>query len=204
MRIYVRKKYENIEKLFKENAGYAKTKDILAYGIHARDIQAVREDGMISKVKSGLYKLSGYSVVSNDDFIDVSRAVPGGVICLLSALSYYELTTFIPPVVSIALQRNTWTPKIEYPPVKVYHFSKKQYEAGIEEIDDNGNRFHIYNREKTICDCVRYRNKLGIDTAKEGLTEYLRRKDRKLEKLMEYAEIGRIKPLMKTWLTMMV
>jgi predicted transcriptional regulator of viral defense system len=100
----------------------------------------------------------------------------------------------------MAICRGSREPKIEYPPVEFYHFSKKQFEPGINETKIEGHEIRIYCPEKTICDCFRYRNKLGLDMAKEGLSEYLKGKDRNLEKLLEYAAICRIKPLLETWL----
>ena len=198
------KKDERIHKVFKKHKGFARTKDILAAGIHTRIIKRVREKEQVVQVKRGLYRLADIPLISNQGFVDLARAVPGGIICLLSALSYYELTTFNPSVIAMAICRGSRKPKINYPPVEFYHFSKKQFEAGINKIKVKGHEIRIYNREKTICDCFRYRNKLGLDIAKEGLSEYLKRKDRDLEKLLEYAEICRIKPLLQTWLNAMI
>ncbi|GAF68694.1 unnamed protein product [marine sediment metagenome] len=194
------KKDERIYKIFSTRNGFARTKDILAAGIHRRDIRRMRDEGMIIRVKRGLYRLAEIPLISNQGFVDLARAVPKGVICLFSALSYHELTTFSPSIISMAICRGSREPKIEYPPVEFYHFSKKQFEAGINEIKIKGHKIRIYCPEKTICDCFRYRNKLGLDMAKEGLSEYLKRKDRNLEKLLEYTEICRIRPLLETWL----
>ena len=198
------KKDERIHKVFKKHKGFARTKDILAAGIHTRNIKRIREKEQVVQVKRGLYRLADIPLISNQGFVDLARAVPGGVICLLSALSYYELTTFNPSVIAMAICRGSRKPKINYPPVEFYHFSKKQFEAGINKIKIKGHEIRIYNPEKTICDCFRYRNKLGLDIAKEGLSEYLKRKGRDLEKLLEYAEICRIKPLLQTWLNAII
>jgi len=198
------RKYKKIIEVFKNHNGYARTKDILAEGIHPRDIKEVLDKGIIIKVKNGLYRLADTPVISNQSFIDLAHAVPEGVICLLSALSYYELTTFNPSIISMAIPRKAWRPKIKYPPVEFYYFSPKQFEAGIDEINIKGHKVRIYSPEKTICDCFRYRNKLGLDVAKEGLSEYLKRKDRNLEKLLEYAEICRVKRLLETWINAMI
>ena len=200
----MKKKDSRIYKVFKKHKDFARTKDILAAGIHTRNIKRAREEGQIIQVKRGLYRLAEIPLISNQGFIDLARAVPDGVICLLPALSYYELTTFNPSVISMAICRGSREPKINYPPVEFYHFSKKQFEAGLSKIKIKGHEIRIYNPEKTICDCFRYRNKLGLDIAKEGLSEYLKRKDRDLEKLLEYAEICRIKPLLQTWLNAMI
>jgi len=200
----MKKKDERIYKVFKTHKGFARTKDILVTGIHHREIKRARDEGQIIRVKRGLYRLANIPLISNQGFIDLDRAVPEGVICLFSALSYYELTTFSPTIISMAICRGSRRPKIEYPPVEFYHFSKKQFEAGINQIKIKAHEIRIYNPEKTICDCFRYRNKLGLDIAKEGLSEYLKRKDLNLEKLLEYAEICRIKPLLQTWLNAMI
>ena len=198
------KKHKKIIKIFKMHNGYARSKDILAEGIHPRDIKCILNKGIVIKVKNGLYRLSDTTVISNQSFIDLACAVPEGVICLLSALSYYELTTFNPSIISMAIHRKSWRPKIEYPLVEFYYFSKKQFEAGIDKINIKDHKINIYCREKTICDCFRYRNKLGIDIAKEGLSEYLKRKNRNLERLLEYAEICRVKVLMEIWINAII
>jgi len=199
-----KKDNKKIYKIFSTRNGFARTKDILAAGIHRRDIRRMRDEGKIIRVKRGLYRLAEIPLISNQGFIDLARAVPKGVICLLSALSYHELTTFNPSIISMAICRGSREPKIEYPPVEFYHFSKKQFEAGINEIKIKGHKIRIYCPEKTICDCFRYRNKLGLNMAKEGLSEYLKGKDRNLERLLEYAEICRIKPLLETWLNAII
>lgn len=200
----MKKKDERIYKVFKKHRGFTRTKDILAAGIHTRNIKRARERGQLIQVKRGFYRLAEIPLISNQGFVDLARAVPGGVICLLSALSYYELSTFNPSVIAMAICRGSREPKINYPPVEFYHFSKKQFETGINKINIKGHEIRIYGPEKTICDCFRYRNKLGIDITKEGLSEYLKRKDRNLEKLLEYAEICRIRPLLQTWLNAMI
>lgn len=198
------RKYEKIIKIFKSHKGYARSKDILTQGFHSRDIKSILDKGIVIKVKNGLYRLADTPVISNQSFIDLACAVPEGVICLLSALSYYELTTFNPSIICMAIHHKSWRPKIKYPPVEFYYFSTKQFETGIDEIKIKGHRVRIYCPEKTICDCFRYRNKLGLDVAKEGLSEYLKRRDRNLEKVLEYAEICRVKRLLETWINAMI
>lgn len=195
---------KKMRKVFGKRNDFAATRDLLAAGIHPRDIKRMRDEGRIVRLTKGLYRLGDIPLVSNQGFIDLAHAVPQGVICLLSALSYYELTTFNPSIISMAICRGTWEPTIEYPPVEFYRFSKEQFEAGIDEIKIGNNTVRMYCPEKTICDSFRYRGKLGLDTAKEGLSEYLKSRDRNLEKLLEYAEICRVRSLLKTWLDAMV
>lgn len=195
---------KKIKKVFKEHGGFARTRDIITAGIHSRDIKRIKDEGKIIRVKRGLYRLSEIPLISNQGFIDLARSVPDGVICLLSALSFYELTTFNPSVISMALCRGRRRPKIEYPPAEFYYFSTKQFKAGIDKVNIKNHNIKIYSPEKTICDCFRYRSKLGIDTVKEALSNYLKRKDRDLESLLKYAEICRVKSIMDIWIKAMV
>jgi predicted transcriptional regulator of viral defense system len=195
---------KKIRKTFADRNGFAATKDLLAVGIHPRDIRKMRDEGRIVRLRKGLYRLADIPLVSNQGFVDLAHAVPEGVICLLSALSYHELTTFNPVKNSMAICRGSRQPRVEHPPVEFYRFSKWQFEAGISHIRISNSEVRIYDPEKTVCDCFRYRGKLGLDVAKEGLAEYLKRRDRSLEKLLEYAGICRVKPLLKTWLDAMV
>ncbi len=197
-------KDRKISEIFLEKNGYARTKDLKERGIHQRDIKMGLAGGLLIKIKNGLFRYAEAPVISNQGFIDISLSVPNGVICLLSALSYYELTTFNPTFISVAIPRDTWRPEIEYPPVEFFYFSKRQFEAGIDEVKIDGFNVRIYCPEKTICDCFRHRNKLGLDIAKEGLAEYLGRKNRSLETLLKYAEICRVGRLLHTWLDALI
>ncbi len=194
---------ETIKKIFNNNKGFAKTKDMVSAGIHTRQIKQFRDSGWIIRIRRGLYRLASYQV-SNQSFVDAATLIPKGVICLTSALSYYDLTTFIPSVISIAIPRDTRRPSVEYPPIDFYYFSKNQFTLGKTEIRIDNHIVRIYDKEKTICDCFRYRNKIGIDIVKEALSEYLKRNDRNLQKLLKYAEVCRTKPIIETWLQAMV
>jgi predicted transcriptional regulator of viral defense system len=198
------KKLSNIIKICELQCGYAYKKDFINSNIYSYDINCALEENIIFRIKNGLYRLVNIDVVSNQNFIDVMYALPLGVICLVSALSYYELTTFNSHKTYIALYRQNWRPKIYYPPTDIYYFSKKQFEIGIETVKIGKKDIQIYSPEKTICDCFRYRNKLGVDIVKEGLTEYLKWKKRDISKLLKYAEICRIKSSLEDWLMAMI
>lgn len=192
---------KRVNTAFKKALHFATTSEILATGAHSRDIAEACREGKIVRVKRGLYRKADIPMISHQSFIDIAQAVPEGVICLLSTLSYHELTTFTPSYLSIALRRGSRKPKITYPPVEFHHFSELQYSYGIKIITLSEYPVKIYSMEKTLADCLRYRNKIGIDVVKEGLSEYLKRKDRNLEELMECARICRVHPLLHTWLT---
>ena len=177
-------------------------KELKAASIHTRDILRLLQEGAIEKVKPGLYKLielpecDGVPI----SFVDVCRAVPTGIICLLSALAYYELTTFSPSQVYVAVPNSQKPPRIDYPPVNIYYFRDRFYDCGIEIIKTSFGDVRIYGREKTICDIFRYRNKLGEDIALEGLKNYLGTKSANIRVLNDYAEKCQVKTIIGPYL----
>ena len=162
--------------------------------IHTRNIAKAVNDGVIEKIKPGLYKLIDYPWDEHESFADVCSSNKKAVICLLSAASYYELTTFNPFEIYVAVPNNTDKFILQYPPINVYYFSDNYYEPGIETLKTKSGTVRIYNKEKTICDLFRYMNKLGEDVTFESLKEYLRnKKNRNIPKLLKYSEICGVK-----------
>ena len=195
---------EEIRELFFKNKGYATTKEISGKGINRYYISYLEKAGIISKIKKGLYKWAEYDFQYNFELVDVFKIVPQGVLCLTSALAYYNLTTFNPWQYEIAIERDSKVAIPEYPPIKLLYFSQKQLETGISNIEVDGHIINIYDIEKTICDCIRYRNKIGIDIVKEGINEYIKRADRDFNKLTKYAEVCRVQKILKEYLEVLV
>lgn len=185
---------------FKKNYGYAYLKDLKKEGVHTDTVRRLLKDGIIEKVKPGVYKLADLPILSHQGMIDLCMAMPKAVVCLHSALSYYDLTTTLPSLVMVAIPRDSKPVKITYPPVDVFYFSIKNHQIGIDEIKGESGKFRIYNVEKTIIDCFRYRKKLGENTALEGLKNYLKRKNYNIHKLLEYAKIGRMTTVIKPYI----
>lgn len=197
---------EKIIKIFKKNNGYARMKELRSSGIQTRDIAKAIEIGLIEKIKPGLYKLVNYERDEHEGFVEVCHANRRAVICMLSAASYYELTTFNPSEIYVAVPNNTDKFVLIYPPIKVYYFADSYYSPGIETLKTKSGIVRIYNREKTIGDLFRYMKKIGEDIAVESLKTYLQnRKERNIPKLIEYAEIcgvkKKIEPLIKAILS---
>jgi len=201
----MQKEYKRIKKIFKENGGYARTKDIIEAGIHIRYLYQLVEEKTIEKIKRGLYHWNTDEFSNREELIKVTKIVPKGVVCLLSALDYYEVTTQNPWEYYIAIHRDDHKPVLpDYPPISIFYFSDQQFKAGIEEVKINDNTIKIYNLEKTLCDCLRLRNKIGMDVVKEALKEYVTRQDRNISKLLEYAEITNVQNLMQKYLEVLV
>lgn len=189
-----------IIQFMRKHHGYARTIDLLREGISFRDLKKLLEQERIEQVKKGLYRLKDEDRTLTRDFVDVCQAIPKAVVCLYSALSHYELTTFMPMDIMVAVPQGYNAPRVVYPPLRVYHFSKKQYEVGIETMKTKEGIHRIYSPEKSVCDAFRFRRKLGDDTAKEALFTYLEKNDKDLKKLLACAEVCRMSKVMKPYI----
>lgn len=203
-----------------EHGGYATIKEMKGASFHTREIARLLKEGAIEKVKPGLYRVANIGsidVTLSDDtaaelhgsafspgILDICRAIPDGVICLVSALEFHGLTTANPSEIYVAIPHAGKIPKIEYPPVRVFYYRDRFYKAGIDKFSTHNVEIKIYNREKTICDMFRYRKKLGEDLALEGLKNYLKLKDANINRLREYAEICQVKTVMMPYLKALV
>jgi predicted transcriptional regulator of viral defense system len=185
---------------FKQHKGYARLRDVRNAMVHPREMTQAVLDGEVEKIKSGLYKLVDYNWDENNSMIDVCQANKNSVVCLLSALAYYELTTFNPSEITVAVPNNTPKFELDYPPIHVYYFSDNFYPIGIDELKLKHGIIKIYNKEKTICDMFRYRKKVGEDLALEGLKNYLQLKEANINKLLEYAEKCKVKTIIMPYL----
>jgi len=191
---------EKVVQLFKNNFGYAYLKDLKDKGVHTDTVRRLVQKNIIEKVKPGLYKLVDMPMLANQGMIDICMAMPKAIVCLHSALSYHDLTTTVPKQVMIALPRKEKPSKINYPPVQVFYFSETNYESGEMEEKTSSGIFKIYTIEKTIVDCFRYRNKLGVDVAREGLKNYLKKPNYNLTKLIQHSKSGRIYKIIRPYL----
>ena len=191
---------EQAVKIFKTRGGTLRTGEAIKAGIHPRTLYAMRDTGELEQLARGVYRLAELPPLSNPDLATVSKRVPQGVVCLISALSFHELTTQIPHVVHLALPRNRWEPKLEYPPIQVYRFSADTYKAGVEIHSIEGVDVHIFDAEKTLADCFKYRNKIGLDVALEALTDCRRQNKCSNDELWYYAKICRVSNVMRPYM----
>jgi len=181
-------------KYLKSKNGYVGLKELKLDNFNTYQVRKLLTDGSIVKVKPGLYRLAELADPKNISisFVDVAKAVPDSVICLLSALSYYDLTTFNNPVIDIAVLRSKKVPVEINQPVKVYYFTEKNFNLGVVTVQTKYGDVRIYDREKTICDIFRYRDKIGEDVAYESLKNYVGSKNADYFKLRNYAKICRV------------
>lgn len=164
----------------------------------------MREQGIIERLGRGVYRFVDMPSLGNPDLVTVAMKVPKGVICLISALSYHEITTEIPHEVYLALPRGAEPPRLDYPPLRVFWFSGPAFEEGIENHDVDGIPVKVYNPEKTLADCFKYRNKIGLDVVLEALKFYRQRKRFRADDLMRFARICRVEKVMRPYVEVLL
>ena len=168
-------------------------------GVHPRTLYAMRDNGTLEQLSRGLYRLSDLPPLGTPDLVAVAKLVPSGVICLVSALSLHELTTEIPHEIYVAIARGAETPRFEHPPLRVFRFSGSALSEGVETHDVDGCEVRVYSAAKTIADCFKFRNKLGIDIALEGLKRYLSGHKSSVDELMRFARVCRVETVMRPY-----
>lgn len=188
------------EQVFHRYGGVLRTHEAIQYGIHPRTLYAMRDAGKLERLSRGLYRIADLPPLGNPDLVAVALKIPNGVICLISALAWHELTTQIPHEVYLALPRGAQPPRLDYPPVRVFWFTGDAFSKGVETFEVDGVSVRIYGVEKTLADCFKYRNKIGLDIAVEALKRYVGSRRIQLDKLMAYARICRVEKVMRPYL----
>ncbi|WP_372636947.1 AbiEi antitoxin N-terminal domain-containing protein [Fodinibius sp.] len=193
-------KIEKAVSIFKEHGGVMRTSEAERAGIHNRTLYHMLEEGYITKLERGVYKLKDKGPLSNPDLAIVATKIPKARVCLISALDFYDMTTEIPHSVHIALPRTSRDPKLDYPPLSVYRFSGKSLTEGVEEHEIDGVSVQVYNPAKTIADCFKFRNKIGQDIAIDALERGISEGKASYKDVLHYAEICRVKTVIKPYL----
>ena len=173
-------------------------------GLTLYKVNQLVDQGVLRKLNKKFYENTCY-LGDESDFYYAYAYVPTGVVCLMSAAVYYNLTTYRPGAVDVAIGRKAKVSTLpDWPELNLYYYTDERFELGIETIADGKNHFRIYDIEKTIVDIVFYREKVGIEEMKEILINYLRRKDRNLNRLVRYAELMKCGDIMKNYLEVLV
>jgi predicted transcriptional regulator of viral defense system len=195
-----RKSIQNAITLFQEHGGTLRTAEALRLGIHPRTLYTMRDSGVLEQLSRGLYRLAELPPLSNPDLVTVAHRIPQGVICLVSALAFHELTSQIPHAVDVALHNRAERPRLNYPPLRIFWFSGLAWSEGVEthQLDDIPVR--IYGREKSVADSFKFRRKIGLDVALEALRFYRQHRGFDVGKLLHYARICRVEKVMNPYL----
>ena len=178
--------------------------DLLSAGFSYYKINKLVAEGKLIKLNNKMYENTAYSGEVSD-FSVVSAYAPKGILCMMTAVRYYALTTYLPDSVDIAIERNMKISTMpEWPSINVWYFPEKRYNTGIVRIADAAGEYRIYDIEKTVIDILYYRNKVGIEETKEVLRNYLARPDRDLIRLRRYADVLGCKKILGTYLEVLL
>ncbi len=177
------------------------TGNAIRLGIHPRTRYALRDSGEIEQVCRGLLSLSTAPPLSSPDLVPVAIRIPRAVVCLISALAHHGLTTQVPHSVDLALPSHAQIPRIDGVPLRVFWYSEPSFSVGIETVQMDEVPVRIYSPEKTIADCFKYRNKIGLDLAIEALRAYRDRTPKpNFQALSKFAQINRVQRVIRPYL----
>jgi predicted transcriptional regulator of viral defense system len=197
-------KINRIRRIFEANGNIMKTSELSAAKIYYKDIQDLLNEGIIDKLKQGFYYL-----VDDDDLSEIriiKRLYPDAIICLNSALYYHGYSDRTPLEWHLAVNKDIskYKLKIDYPFVKIYMLEKHLLEIGLSEIEIDGNKARIFDKERTICDCLRYIGKMDKEIFNKAIQYYIRDPKKNIPNLMKYAKQLRVekkvKDLIGLWL----
>jgi predicted transcriptional regulator of viral defense system len=180
--------------------GIVRPVDLKAHGIPRGQLYRLVRAGLMERQTRGIYVMSGYSYTAEHTLAQVAKRVPGGVFCLLTALRFHGLTTQAPAEVWIALPEKARKPRLDYPRLRVARFSGPALTEGIETHRLEKVDVHVYSAAKTVADCFKYRNKVGIDVAVEALRDFNRRHRGGATELARFARICRVTRVMQPYL----
>jgi len=180
--------------------GMLRPSDLAAIGTHRVVLTRMMAKGLLERVGRGMYRLPENQGSEHESLIAVAIRAPQAVFCLLSALQFHELTTQLPRQVWIAMPRGSHTPKIDYPPVRMVQFAGSAYSEGIELFERDQVNLRVYGVAKTVADCFKYRNKIGLDVALEALKDARAQGKASIDDIWRYAKICRVTNVMRPYL----
>ncbi len=189
--------------VFRRHGHMMRTQQALKEGIAPRTLYEMRDRGLLTMLNRGLFRLADAPRLAQPDLALLAIAVPKGVVCLISALAFHNLTSQIPHRVYLALPTHSEKPRLQYPPLALFWLSGEVFSSGIEVHQIDQIPVRIYSREKTVADCFKFRNKIGLDVAREALRETVREGCR-VEVLLHYARIDRVAKILQTYLESML
>jgi predicted transcriptional regulator of viral defense system len=192
----------NTERLLKiaSKMGVIRSRDLLHHGIAREYLRRAQRQGLLTRVSRGIYVANEAPITENHSLVEAFKRTPGGVICLLSALRFHDLTTQSPSEVWMAIGERARIPKPHGPRLRIVRFSEKTRRFGVERHPIEGISLPIFSVPKTVADCFKYRNKIGLDVALEALRESRRKKKASTEQLWEAAKVCRVANVMRPYL----
>lgn len=183
-----------------QREGLIRLRDLREHGLHPEHLRRLMREGQVVRVARGLYGPANVEPTANHSLAQAAKTVPRGVICLLSALRFHEIGTQNPFQVWVALDRRARKPRSQRPPLRVVRFSGAALTEGVERHKIEGVQVAIYNPAKTVVDCFKYRNKIGVDVAIEALRDGLRERRFTRDALWRYAKNCRVTTVIRPYL----
>lgn len=180
--------------------GVMRQSDLTARGVHHETLARLTEGGVLLRVSRGLYQLADADIDAAHSLAEVAKRVPKGVVCLTSALQYYELTVQTPRRIWLAIGYKDREPKVEYPPIRIVRFSSKALELGVETHRIDGVDVKIFSPAKTVADCFRLRGRIGLNVAIEGLQNAINMRKAKPDDIVRFAKETRIWSVLRPYL----
>jgi predicted transcriptional regulator of viral defense system len=194
-----RSKTEQVLELVRRH-GILRPRDLSAHGVPREYLSRLVAQGLLERPTRGIYILAGAEIREYQSLLEACKRVPHGVICLLSALLFHNLTTQAPFEIWMAIAANARRPRLEYPPLRIVRFSRPALSTSIEEHVIDGVAVRVTNPARTVVDCFKYRNKIGLDVAIEALRDCWRQKQATMDQLYQTAKVGRMANVMRPYL----
>ncbi len=191
---------ENALNVFKTASGVLRTFEVLQRGVHPRILYDLRDRGLLEQISRGVYRLADLPLLGDPDLVRVAVRVPKAIICLISALHFHNLTAEIPHEVQIALPRGTKEPRVRQPPIRAFWFADSAYGEGVETHSVDGVKVRIYGPAKTVADCFKFRNRIGLEVALEALRSGIEEQRFRPAELTKFARVCRVQRTIRPYL----
>lgn len=196
-------KWERVLELAREK-GVLRPRDLDELGIAREYLNKLHQEGFLERVGRGLYRLTDSEIGRFSQLAEVAKRVPKGVICLISALDFHELTTQIPHQIWLAIPPKDRAPRITYPPLRVIRLAKRPLHFGVETHTIDGVDVKVFSAPKTVVDCFKFRSQVGLDVALEALRDCYRQKKATMDELWKAAEVCRMTNVMRPYLESLI
>ena len=186
--------------IFKKHGGMLCASEAIRCGVHPATLYGMVKAGSLKQVVRGQYRLASMPAFTEPDLVAVALRAHQGVICLVSALFFHDLTTQIPHEVYLAIPSGRKPPVLQYPPVRVFYYSSAAFTQGVQVHDVQGVKVRIYSPERTLADCFKFRNRIGVDVAVEAMKRYCRRRNSNMDAVLSFARLCRVEKVMAPYL----
>lgn len=190
---------QRVLQLVRKN-GWLRASDLADAGVPRAVLTRMAASGQLERAARGLYRLPDSGSSEHEGLVTVASKVPQAVVCLLSALQFHGLTTQLPWQVWIAMPRGSHVPRLEYPPIRMVQFTGEAYTQGIETHERDGIKLHVYSVAKTVADCFKHRNKIGMDVALEALKDARAQGRASFDDLWRCAKVCRVSNVMRPYM----